>query len=730
VKNPMSKYTSKFFGEYPKQFSKLLNIILIEKDTEEEKKIKKVLWKAYKFGSFHHSGQKRRSGKPYFSHCLAVAETLAKWKMDSTTIIAGLLHDTIEDTGATLDELRDLFGKDLSNLVDGVTKLGEFKFSSRQEKQAGNFMKMLISVAQDLRVIIIKFADRLHNMKTIKYMPVIKRHRIAIETRDVYVPLAHRLGMSTVKAQLEDLVFQVLNPSGFKQIENKIKSTRKERDKFIKQVIMPVKKELSNYGIGVQIYGRAKSYSSIYGKIIERNKVFNEIYDLYAIRIIVEKIQNCYLALGVVHSLYTPMQDRFKDFIANPKSNGYQSVHTTVFGPNANMIEIQIRTKEMEETAEIGIAAHWVYKNGKSSKIDKNVKWLRELLDILKSESTDPKEFMDILKIDLYNEQIFVFTPKGDLIQLPVGSTTVDFAFQVHTQIGIHCMGSKVNHKIVPLNTKLKNGDMVEVLTSKKEMPSYGWRKFIITSKARNEVNRYLKNIQDKECFNLGVELLEKTLRRLKIFEELDEFKNSFNKFGFSDKTSLIKAIGSGNITVRDMLKKIRPKEIWQDDYIDKKSDNFFNFSTSKDKGLIIDGIDNVMVSFGKCCNPIPGDNLIGFITRGRGVTVHNSFCKNLPLINHEKDRLVSLDWNIKSSDQFNVDLKVVGQDYKGWLKDLSECIAKQNININSVDIRVNDSIAEAKFIVEVNNKRQLARLIRKIKKLTNIDYVERVQQL
>ena len=728
--NPISKYTSKFFGEYPKQFNKLLNIILIEKDIEEEKKIRKLLWKAYKFGSFHHSGQKRRSGKPYFSHCLAVAETLAKWKMDSTTIIAGLLHDTIEDTGATLDELRDLFGKDLSNLVDGVTKLGEFKFSSRQEKQAGNFMKMLISVAQDLRVIIIKFADRLHNMKTIKYMPVIKRHRIAIETRDVYVPLAHRLGMSTVKAQLEDLVFQVLNPSGFKQIENKIKSTRKERDKFIKQVIMPVKKELSNYGIGVQIYGRAKSYSSIYGKIIERNKVFNEIYDLYAIRIIVEKIENCYLALGVVHSLYTPMQDRFKDFIANPKSNGYQSVHTTVFGPNANMIEIQIRTKEMEETAEIGIAAHWVYKNGKSSKIDKNVKWLRELLDILKSESTDPKEFMDILKIDLYNEQIFVFTPKGDLIQLPVGSTTVDFAFQVHTQIGIHCMGSKVNHKIVPLNTKLKNGDMVEVLTSKKEMPSYGWRKFIITSKARNEVNRYLKNIQDKECFNLGVELLEKTLRRLKIFEELDEFKNSFNKFGFSDRTSLIKAIGSGNITVRDMLKKIRPKEIWQDDHFDKKSNNFFNFSTSKDKGLIIDGIDNVMVSFGKCCNPIPGDNLIGFITRGRGVTVHNSFCKNLPLINHEKDRLVSLDWNVKSSDQFNVDLKVVGQDYKGWLKDLSECIAKQNININSVDIRVNDSIAEAKFIVEVNNKRQLARLIRKIKKLTNIDYVERAGQL
>ena len=729
MKNSIFNISPKLFGQYPREFNKLLKSISIYQK-EDEFEIKDSLWKAYQFGSYHHNGQKRKSGKPYFSHCLAVAETLAIWKMDLTTILAGLLHDTIEDTDATLDDLKKIFGEDLCNLVNGVTKLGGFKFSSRQEKQAGNFMKMLISVAQDLRVIIIKFADRLHNMKTIKYMSPIKRHRIAKETRDVYIPLAHRLGMSSVKSQLEDLVFHVLNPVGFKQIEAKIKSTRREREKIIRKVINPVKSELSKYGMNIEIYGRAKSYSSIYGKIISRNKSFDEIYDLYAIRIIVDRVENCYLALGIVHSIYTPMQDRFKDFIANPKSNGYQSVHTTIFGPNANKIEIQIRTKEMEETAEIGVAAHWVYKNSKVSEIDRNIKWLRELLEILKSESNDPKEFMDLLKIDLYNEQIFVFTPVGDLIQLPIGSTPVDFAFQVHTQIGLHCMGAKVNHKIVPLNTKLSNGDMVEIITSKKQIPSYGWKKFIITSKARNEVNRYLKNIQDRECLRLGEELLEKTLRRIKMGQNINEFKNSFIKFGYSDKNSLIKAIGSGNITVRDMLNKIKPKEVIDPSKIKFKSNRFFNFSSSrKEKGIKIDGIDNVMVAFGKCCNPIPGDNLIGFITRGRGVTVHHSYCKNLPLINHELDRIISVEWNVKSSEQFNVNLKVVGQDFKGWLKEISECISKQSININSVDIRVNDSIAEAQFIVEVNNNRQLARLIRKMKKLKNIDEVERIGQ-
>ena len=726
MENPLTKFVPQLFGEYPKPFLKLINNISFSPDQDSEE-VTEALWKAYEFGLRHHDGQKRLSGKPYFSHCVAVASTLASWKMDTTTIIAGLLHDTVEDTEATLDDIVKNFGNDLGNLVDGLTKISEISYSSRKEKQVGNFMKMLLSVAQDMRVIIIKFADRLHNMETIKHMPHIKRHRIAVETRDIYVPLAHRLGMSTVKSQLEDLVLSVLNPSGFKEIESKVKSSERQREKFIKKVIEPVNEELKRYDIVPLIYGRAKSYASIYGKMINRNKSFKEIYDLYAIRIIVEKIENCYLALGIVHNVYLPVQDRFKDFIATPKSNGYQSIHTTVIGPNGQKIEIQIRTKEMEETAEIGVAAHWMYKGNKSNGIDKNVKWLRELLEILQNESTDPKEFMDLLKIDLYNEEIFVFTPMGDLVQLPINATPVDFAFHVHSQVGMHCMGAKINHIVVPLNTKLKNGDMVEIITSKKQMPSYGWQKFIVTTKARNQINRYLRKTRDDESIKLGTEILTKTLRRMKLYGDLEEFKNSYNKFGFADSKSLLMSLGTGVLTVRDMFRKIRPKEdINEKDILENKSNKIFNFPSNNPKGITLDGIDNLLINFGKCCNPISGDELIGFVTRGRGVTIHRSECNSLPLLNNESDRLVPVDWNVKSTEQFNVLLKVVGQDYKGWLKDVSECISKQNVNIASVDIKVNDNIAEAQIIVQVNNNRQLKRLMNKMTKLKNIDYVKR----
>lgn len=726
MENPLIRLAPQLFGDYPKSFIKLFNNISLNPE-QDGNEVKELIWKAYEFGKHYHEGQKRLSGKPFFSHCLAVANTLAVWKMDVTTIIAGLLHDTIEDTDATLDEVRNNFGDDLGNLVDGLTKISGISYSSRKEKQAGNFMKMLLSVAQDLRVIIIKFADRLHNMETINYMPQIKKHRIAIETRDIYVPLAHRLGMSSVKSQLEDLVFSVLNPTGYKEMERKIHSSKKERKKFVTKVIQPVKKELNRYDISPNIYGRAKSYSSIYGKMISRNKNFDEIYDLYAIRIIVSKIEDCYLALGIVHNVYLPVQDRFKDFIATPKTNGYQSIHTTVVAPNGQKIEIQIRTESMEETAEIGVAAHWIYKDNKSSDIDKNVKWLRELLEILQNESTDPKEFMDLLKIDLYNEEIFVFTPGGDLIQLPIDSTPVDFAFQVHTQIGVHCIGAKVNHSVVPLNTKLKNGDMVEIITSKNQTPSYGWQKFIVTTKARNHVNRFLKKTHEEESIKLGEELLTKTLRRMKIINDLDEFKNSYNRFGYADTRSLLKAIGTGLITVRDMFERLRPKVKINDNNQDRKSKKLIEFARSKNNGIVLDGIDNILINFGKCCNPVPGDDLIGFVTRGRGVTVHRSACRSLPLLNHESDRLIEVDWNVKSTDYFNVLIKVVGQDYKGWLKDISECISKQNVNIASVDIKVNENIAEARFIVHINNSRQLNRLMKNMTRLKNIDYVERV---
>ena len=723
MENPLAKLVPQYFGEYPKSFQRLFESVSLGPD-QNKKEVESILWKAYEFGSRFHEGQKRLSGEPYFSHCIEVANTLAKWNMDTTTIIAGLLHDTLEDTEATLEDLTNIFGNDLGSLVNGLTKLKDIKYLTRKEKQAGNFMKLLLSVAQDLRVVIIKFADRIHNMETITHLPKIKRHRIALETRDIYIPLAHRMGMSSVKSQLEDLVFQVLSPKDYKEIKSKVKSSKKQRMRFVNEVIKPIEIELNKYEIFPDMYGRAKSYASIYQKMINRNKSFEEIFDLHALRIIVQKPEQCYLALGLVHNIYLPVQERFKDFIATPKTNGYQSIHTTIIGPGGKMVEVQIRTKSMEETAEIGVAAHWVYKDGKSSDIDNNIKWLRELLEILKNESANPKEFMELLKIDLYDEEIFAFTPLGDLIRLPSGSTTVDFAFQVHTQIGMHCMGAKINHLVVPLNTKIKNGDVVEILTSKKQNPSIGWQKFVITTKARNEINRFVRKEMDEDSIKLGEEVLIKTMRRMKSSSLINDFKNSYARFGYADTQSMLKAIGTGVLTVRDLFKKLKPKqdELEISEIEDKPS--FYNLNRGK---IVLDGIENLLVNFGKCCNPIPGDDLIGFVTRGRGVTVHQSSCKSLPILSNESDRLLPVHWNAKSSENFNVHLKVTGLDYKGWLKDVSECISKENVNITSVDIKAKDSIAQANIIVQVKNNRQLNRLVGKITKLKNIDYVERI---
>ncbi len=723
MENPLAKLVPQYFGEYPKSFQRLFESVSLGPD-QNKKEVESILWKAYEFGSRFHEGQKRLSGEPYFSHCIEVANTLAKWNMDTTTIIAGLLHDTLEDTEATLEDLTNIFGNDLGSLVNGLTKLKDIKYLTRKEKKAGNFMKLLLSVAQDLRVVIIKFADRIHNMETITHLPKIKRHRIALETRDIYIPLAHRMGMSSVKSQLEDLVFQVLSPKDYKEIKSKVKSSKKQRMRFVNEVIKPIEIELNKYEIFPDMYGRAKSYASIYQKMINRNKSFEEIFDLHALRIIVQKPEQCYLALGLVHNIYLPVQERFKDFIATPKTNGYQSIHTTIIGPGGKMVEVQIRTKSMEETAEIGVAAHWVYKDGKSSDIDNNIKWLRELLEILKNESANPKEFMELLKIDLYDEEIFAFTPLGDLIRLPSGSTTVDFAFQVHTQIGMHCMGAKINHLVVPLNTKIKNGDVVEILTSKKQNPSVGWQKFVITTKARNEINRFVRREMDEDSIKLGEEVLTKTMRRMKSSSLINDFKNSYARFGYADTQSMLKAIGTGVLTVRDLFKKLKPKqdEVEIPDIEDKPS--FYDLNRGK---IVLDGIENLLVNFGKCCNPIPGDDLIGFVTRGRGVTVHQSSCKSLPILSNESDRLLPVHWNAKSSENFNVHLKVTGLDYKGWLKDVSECISKENVNITSVDIKAKDSIAQANIIVQVKNNRQLNRLVGKITNLKNIDYVERI---
>lgn len=729
--NPLARFMPQLGGEYPKTFDSLFNKMTIPINSDKTK-LKTTVWLAYDYALHHHEGQKRSSGKPYFEHCLAVGEILASWGMDHNSVIAGLLHDTLEDTEATYQDVEKRFGKDIADLVDGVTKLGGIQFSTKQAKQAGNFMKLLLSVAKDLRVIIIKFADRMHNMRTIRYLPEEKQIRIAEETNEIYVPLAHRLGMAAVKWELEDLVLKTVQKNAYHDIEKKLKASQKERDKIIQNIITPVKRELKKYNLNAQIYGRVKSHASIYGKMERRGKDFEEIFDIYAIRIIVEKVEDCYLALGIIHQMYSPIQDRFKDFIATPKSNGYQSIHTTIVDLKGQLTEIQIRTKEMEDTAEIGVAAHWRYKENqnKTSDLDSNIKWLRELVNILKDESADPTEFMNLLKIDMFDDEIFVFTPKGDLQKLPVNSTPIDFAFQIHTEVGFHCLGCKINHKIQPLNTKLKNGDIVEIITSATQEPSFGWLKLVATSKARTLINRYLRDQQSENSIKMGRDILEKTLRRLKRIQDLEEIKKSYEKLGLNSLDKLYESLGNGNLLVRDIFKKLRPKEQVQIDEDEKeKQERFLNLARSTSKGIRLQGIKDIMVNFGKCCNPIPGDEMVGFITRGRGLTVHRTNCNSLPVLNKDSDRLIPVEWDVSKKELFSAQVKVISQDSPGILKKISECISSVNINISSVDLKVTDNFATAYFIVKVNNVKQLDRMIKKLITIKEIDFVERTDK-
>jgi GTP diphosphokinase / guanosine-3',5'-bis(diphosphate) 3'-diphosphatase len=730
MQNPIAKFMPQFGGEYPKPFISLFEKMTIPVNGDQES-VKTQVWMAYDFAKHYHTGQKRSSGKPYFEHCLAVGQILAQWGMDHNTIIAGLLHDTIEDTDVSYQDIEKKFGKDIAELVDGVTKLGGIKFSSKQAKQAGNFMKLLLSVAKDLRVIIIKFADRLHNMRTMSFLSVGKQKRISEETVEIYVPLAHRLGMAKVKWELEDLVLKTLHQNEHQEIEKNLKASKKERDKIIQNVISPVKRELKKYDINANIYGRVKSHSSIYGKMQRRGKSFNEIFDIYAIRIIVDKVEECYLALGIIHQMYSPVQDRFKDMIATPKSNGYQSIHTTIIDSNGQLTEIQIRTREMEQTAEIGVAAHWRYKEDHTMTpdIDSNIKWLRELVNILKDESTDPAEFMNLLKIDMFDDEIFVFTPKGDLEKLPVNATPIDFAFQIHSEVGLHCLGCKINHKIVPLNTKLKNGDIVEIITSATQEPSYGWLKLVVTSKARNLINRHLRATQTETSIKIGKDILEKTLRRLKRKEDISEIKESYSKFGLNSLDQLYESIGNGTILVRDIFKKLKPKENIQLEEDEKDQSRFLDFARSSSKGIKLQGIKDLMVSFGKCCNPIPGDEMVGFITRGRGLTVHRTNCNSLPILNEDSDRLMPVEWDVSKKEYFNARIKVISQDSPGILKKISESISSVNVNIASVDLKVMDNFATAYFIVKVNNVKQLDRMVKKLIAIKEIDFVERTDK-
>ncbi len=686
------------------------------------------LWGAYQFAKQSHEGQLRKSGDPYFDHCFEVAKILADLKMDPITIMAGLLHDVVEDTGVSIADVKEKFGTEVSQLVDGVTKLGDIKFKSRQEKQAGNFRKMLLSVAEDIRVIIIKFADRLHNMRTLEYLPPIKQRRIAIETRDVYAPLAHRLGIARMKWEMEDLVLKTLDRDAYYSIMQGIAEKRKEREEYIKSFAQPIREQLKNYNLEANILGRPKHFYSIYGKMKRRNKPLDEIYDLLAIRIIVDKVESCYTVLGIIHQLFTPVQDRFKDFVATPKINAYQSIHTTVIGPDGKMVEIQIRTKEMDKTAEVGVAAHWRYKEGEGNDddVDKQMRWLRELVDILQNDTDNPKEFMNNLKIDLFKDEIFVFTPKGDLEQLPKGSTPVDFAFEVHTEVGLHCIGAKVNGKIVPLNTQLKSGDTVEIITSDTQSPSYSWLKFVKTTKAISSIKRWIRQNQFEQSIKLGKEILQKELKRMDTNITFKKVRSTHQDLGYDNEDKLLAAVGNGATTVNEIVQAFSPETEVQKKTKKERDERFFSIARKKAKGVTVQGISNMMIKFSNCCSPIPGDSIIGFVTRGRGITIHRSNCKNIPALMKDDDRTIEVEWDVSKDQSFMVRLKILAEERKGFLKNITEELSDMNTNILSVDLKVEGALITCIMVIEVENLKHLNKIIHQMRQVDDLISIER----
>jgi len=699
---------------------------LLSRISSKDKKV--IIQSALDFSVRMHEGQKRKSGLPYVSHCIDVANILLDWNMDYTTIISALLHDVVEDTDVSLEDIDKEFGSDVAFLVDGVTKIDHIAFRSHEHKQAENFTKLFLSLAKDLRVIIIKFADRLNNMETIEYLSSKKRKEIASETKEIFVPLAHRLGMANLKWRFEDLALKCLDLRSYNGIKKKIEGSSKSNKKILESTITPVKKELESYKIHSDISGRYKSISSINRKMQLRSKKFDEIYDLYAIRIVVDKIEECYLALGVIHSIYPPVQERFKDFIATPKTNGYQSIHTTVMTKDNRLTEVQIRTKEMDSTAEVGVAAHWLYKgNAEMDSFDQQVPWLRDLLAMMSSDNSDPEELIELLKIDMFEDEIFIFTPKGDLIKLPVESTPLDFAFAIHSELGFSCVRAKVNKKLVPLSYKLNNGDIVEMETSKSQKPNSGWLSFVKTSKASHHIGKYLRKIELEESIKIGNQLLEKGLRKLKIYDRIDEIKKGYDDLGYKNFNDLLSDLGRGGSTIKDIVTKIFPDVKTAPDKVSHDKE-FIDSARSDFEGINLDGVKNLVVDYGRCCNPIPGDDVIGYISRGRGLIVHRLSCSNLSSLSESSGRIVSVNWDTKKNISFKAKIHITCIDSAGVLNKIADIFSKNKVNILDVKTDVTEGgLANIWIICKIGDLSQLEMIMKAILKLRNVDSVERV---
>jgi len=695
-----------------------------------------VLSRAYQFSAASHQGQQRASGEPYLSHPLAVANLLVDFKMDVTTVTAGLLHDVLEDTTATKADLEREFGKEIAELVDGVTKIGKLAFSSREERQAENFRKMLVAMARDLRVLMIKLADRLHNMRTLHYLTADRARKIGQETLDIYAPLAHRLGMANVKAELEDLALRSLHPDAYVDLQRRVAKRRLEREADINHVIAILERKLSEVGIESQIRGRPKHFYSIWKKMHEQGKEFDEIYDLTAVRVITNSVRDCYGALGVLHSLWKPVPGRFKDFIAMPKVNMYQSLHTTVIGPKGDPVEIQIRTWEMHKIAEDGIAAHWLYKEKRAGKdrLDDSLLWLRQLMET-QQDMKDPREFMDTVRVDLFPDEVYVFTPKGDVKSLPEGATPIDFAYAVHTKVGEHCVGAKVNGKLVPLRYTLRQGDIVEVVTSPNQHPSRDWLKIVKSTRARSKINQWLKVEERARSLALGRELFEREARKYRLNPSAllggDAVKQAVADAGFPGLDDLLASIGYGKTSVHQVLGRLAPAPL-PDAGAEARPKAGARPRT--ESGVKIRGVDDLLVRFAKCCSPVPGDQIVGFITRGRGLTVHTRDCLTVAKSVLDRERLINVEWDGEEPGTATRPVRIavyISNDRPGLLAEITGAISSRNGNITKAEVTVTeDKRGLNHFVVEVADLRQLQEIMAAIRAIRDVMNVERVRGL
>jgi GTP pyrophosphokinase len=689
--------------------------------------------RAYIYSARVHEGQVRLSGEPYLSHPLEVAGILAEMKLDRVSIVSGILHDVIEDTYATPEEIRKLFGPEVLHIVSGVTKLSSLPFGSSRERQAESIRRMILAMADDIRVILIKLADRLHNMRTLQYHSPDKRKKIARETLDIYAPIAARLGIYWMKYELEETSFKYMQPDEYARIENLVSKSRAEREKYIDSVKGFIFKKMGNSNLKCEILGRNKTFYSIYQKMVSQDLPFEEIYDITAFRIILDTVPQCYEALGLIHALWKPIDHKFKDYVGRPKPNMYQSLHTTVIGPYGERIEIQIRTWEMDKVANSGIAAHWSYKEGKQ--IDENVSnkfaWIQNLVEN-QENFRDPGEFLENVRMDLFPDEVYVFTPRGEIKTLPRGATAVDFAYMIHTEVGNQCTGAKVNGRLVPLTHELQTGDIAEIITTHNSHPSKDWLKFVKTVKARSKIRHWIKTQEKERSISLGREMCDKAFRKEKLnFNTLvksEKMMDIVENFGFKTVEDLIASVGYGKITPLQIVRKFAPKSDVED-----SNDSIFNKLMGRVRkkklkaGVLVKGVDDILVRFGKCCQPVPGDPIIGYITRGYGVTVHRTACVNALSMN--PDRQIDVEWHQETTETYPVKIQILSQDRVGLLADVVGNISKFGANIVNARTETRDNkMVDSYFTIVVENTGHLEKIVSAIKKVKHVQDVRRVR--